>query len=66
MCRTLAPAEWRSSGVVTKLPLPCSVRIKPSERLLVLDWQHPSWWFRLHRHALADTPGRPVEIFPPR
>ncbi|MBG0819322.1 DUF2716 domain-containing protein [Planomonospora sp. ID91781] len=35
-----------------------------SQRLLVLDWQHPSWGFWPHRQALTDTPHWPVEIFP--
>ncbi|GGP10827.1 hypothetical protein GCM10012278_52030 [Nonomuraea glycinis] len=34
-----------------------------SHRLLVLDWQHPSWWFRPYHHALTDTADRPVGVF---
>ncbi|MBG0831646.1 DUF2716 domain-containing protein [Planomonospora sp. ID67723] len=36
----------------------------PSQRLLVLDWHHPSWWFWPHRQALDENPRWPVEIFP--
>jgi hypothetical protein len=35
-----------------------------SQRLLVLDWQHPSYWFWPHRHAVADDQTWPVEVFP--
>lgn len=35
-----------------------------SRPLLVLDWQHPCWWFWPHRHALDEDPRWPVEIFP--
>ena len=27
----------------------------PAERLLVLDWQHPDWWFRPHVQAVHDN-----------
>jgi hypothetical protein len=36
----------------------------PSERLLVLDWQHVSWWFRPHQQAVLEDQQWPVEVFP--
>jgi Protein of unknown function (DUF2716) len=36
----------------------------PTERLLVLGWQHPSWWFRPHQHAVVDDQAWPAEVFP--
>jgi hypothetical protein len=34
------------------------------ERLLVLDWQRPSYWFRPHRQALQQDRSWPVMVFP--
>lgn len=34
------------------------------QRLLVLDWQHPSYWFWPHRQALHSDKTWPVEVFP--
>jgi Protein of unknown function (DUF2716) len=34
------------------------------QRLLVLDWQHPSYWFWPHRQALRSAQDWPVEVFP--
>jgi hypothetical protein len=34
------------------------------ERLLVLDWQHSSYWFWPHRHAISDDHTWHVEVFP--
>ncbi|GIH13386.1 DUF2716 domain-containing protein [Rugosimonospora africana] len=34
------------------------------QRLLVLDWQHPSHWFWPHRQALHPKQEWPVEVFP--
>src|SRR5579883_1048594 len=35
-----------------------------SQRLLVLDWQHPSYWFWPHRCALREDSAWPVGMFP--
>jgi hypothetical protein len=35
-----------------------------TERLLVLDWQHPSYWFWPHRQAIREDGLWPVEVFP--
>jgi hypothetical protein len=35
-----------------------------TDRLLVLDWQHPSWWFRPHLHAEADDPQWAIPVVP--
>ena len=35
-----------------------------AERLIVLDWQHPSWWFRPHQQAVKGDQRWPVEVFP--
>lgn len=35
-----------------------------TERLLVLDWQHPCHWFWPHRQAISEDIAWPVAVFP--
>ncbi|MER6171152.1 DUF2716 domain-containing protein [Streptosporangium sp. NPDC001681] len=60
------PAQFTAAqNAVNALGLLAMTRaFAESQHLLVLDWQHPSWWFWPHRQALAETVGWPVEIFP--
>jgi hypothetical protein len=36
----------------------------PTEWLLVLDWQHDSWWFWPHQQAMRGDWQWPIEVFP--
>ncbi|RGA00563.1 DUF2716 domain-containing protein [Microbispora triticiradicis] len=60
------PAQFAAAEhAVNALGLLAMTRAFPTaQRLLVLDWQHPSWWFWPHRQALDPEPHWPVEIFP--
>jgi hypothetical protein len=60
------PAEYAAGEqAVNALGLAAMTRVfADNDRLVVLDWQHPSWWFRPHLHALADDPRWPVSVFP--
>lgn len=60
------PAEFAAAeGAVNALALLAMTRVfAPTERLLVLDWQHQSWWFRPHQQATRDDWQWPVEVFP--
>ncbi len=49
---------------VNALALLAMTHAFPSRRLLVLDWQHQSWWFRPDQQAVADEQSWPVEVFP--
>jgi hypothetical protein len=50
---------------INALALVAMVRtVAATERLLVLDWQHPSYWFLPHRQAVSDDGQWPVEVFP--
>lgn len=50
---------------INALALVAMVRTVPvTERLLVLDWQHPGYWFWPHRQAVSDDAQWPVEVFP--
>jgi hypothetical protein len=54
-----------AQNAVNALGLLAMTRTFPeSQRLLVLDWQHPSWWFWPHRQARDAPQSWPVEIFP--
>ncbi len=59
------PAEFAAAAdAVNTLALLAMVRLlSPDDRLLVLDWQHPSYWFWPHRQATAADPWQ-VEVFP--
>ncbi|WP_433415766.1 DUF2716 domain-containing protein [Microtetraspora malaysiensis] len=63
---TSKPAQFAAAhDAVNALGLLAMTRtFAPSQRLLVLDWQHPAWWFWPHRQATDDHPRWPVEIFP--
>jgi hypothetical protein len=60
------PAEFAAAeGAVNALALLAMTRVfAPTERLLVLDWQHQSWWFRPHQQATREDWQWPVEVFP--
>jgi hypothetical protein len=50
---------------INALALVAMIRtVAVTERLLVLDWQHPSYWFWPHRQAVSDDGQWPVEVFP--
>jgi hypothetical protein len=50
---------------VNALALLAMTEIFPlDQRLLVLDWQHPGYWFWPHRQALRIQPDWPVAVFP--
>jgi hypothetical protein len=61
-----SPAEYAAGeNAINALALVAMTRVfAPTERLLVLDWQHDSWWFRPHLQAIADDQRWPIEVFP--
>jgi len=55
-----------AADAVDALALLAMTRVfAPAERLLVLDWQHPSWWFRPHVQAVRDRQRHQSWWFPP-
>jgi hypothetical protein len=61
------PSFAAEHDAINTLALLAMVQAFPeSERLVVLDWQHESWWFRPSRQALTETQDQtwPVEAFP--
>lgn len=46
---------WAGVHALNAEVLQAFVTVFPEgERLVVLDWQHPSYWFRPHRHASGE------------
>jgi hypothetical protein len=61
-----SPAEFGAGeNAVNALALVAMTRVFAStEQLVVLDWQHLSWWFRPHLQAAAADKQWPIEVFP--
>ncbi|WP_340538029.1 DUF2716 domain-containing protein [Nocardioides sp. GXZ039] len=59
------PALASSVDALNAEALRCFVTALPeSERLLALDWQHESFWFKPSEAALAPTPGWQISVYP--
>jgi Protein of unknown function (DUF2716) len=60
------PAEFAAGeNAVNALALVAMTRaFTAAERLVVLDWQHTSWWFRPRLHAITDDQQWPIPVFP--
>src|SRR6267154_900611 len=50
------PSEFAAGQqAINAITLLAMIRVTAAtERLLVLDWQHPSYWFWPHRQAISD------------
>lgn len=59
-------SQFAAGGnAVNALALLAMTEVFPDDqRLLVLDWQHPSYWFWPHRQALQSKQDWQVEVFP--
>ncbi len=60
------PAEFAAGqSAVNAVALAAMTRVfAATDRLVVLDWQHASWWFRPQLHAIADDQQWPIPVFP--
>ncbi len=60
------PAEFAAGeSAVNALALTAMTRVfAATDRLVALDWQHTSWWFRPDLHAIADDQQWLIPVFP--